>query len=300
MGEVDQGIKFLLQVDASNMLAHVVPGLHIERPLPSEVTASPQLLPDTLFRGTYQGVPCIIDLEVQLHGDPDMPRRMYEYAARISTQYKEPVLSVVLWLEKGRGAIPEPLYAVWIGGFLVGTWSYISIKLFEVPARDIISSGVIGLLPLVPFTRDVDLHVVEDAARTVLSQAPPQTNELESVLALFGARNYGVDPILDLFRRIGMNTEIIEQSPLFQMLTQKVVDQAKFEAKAEGKAEGVEEGKLAGMRALAVVLLEAHFGALDAEVHAAINTADAAKMQEIVLHFDKESLEQLRQRLGLA
>jgi hypothetical protein len=65
MGEVDQGIKYLLQLDAPNMLAYTVPGLNIETTLPSEVTASPQLLPDTLFRGTYQGDLCIVNLEVQ-------------------------------------------------------------------------------------------------------------------------------------------------------------------------------------------------------------------------------------------
>jgi hypothetical protein len=93
-----------------------------------------------------------------------------------------------------------------------------------------------------------------------------------------------------------MNTEIIEQSPLFQMLTQKVVKKAKFEAKAEG----VEEGKLMGMRALAAMLLEARFGALEADLRAAIDATDVAKVQEIVLHYEKESLEQIRQRLGIS
>jgi hypothetical protein len=295
MGEVDQGIKFLLQADAANMLQYMVPGLHIDRPVPAEVTASPQLLPDTLFRGTYQGDACVVNLEVQLHGDAAMPRRMYEYAARISTQSDLPVLSIVLWLE-AKGMIPEPSYEMRIGNFLAGIWNYLSIKLFEIAARDIITSGVIGLLPLVPFTRDADLNTIEEAARTVQAQKAQQTIELESVLALFGARHFGADPILDLFRRIGMNTDIIEQSPLFQMLTQKVVEKARFEAKAEGEA----QGKLLGMRALAIMLLEAHFGALDADVRAAIDAADAARVQEIVLHFDKESLEQVRQRLGLA
>ena len=96
-----------------------------------------------------------------------------------------------------------------------------------------------------------------------------------------------------------MNTEIIEQSPLFQMLTQKVVEKAKVEARAEGLAVGVEEGKLIGMRGLAVMLLDARFGTLDADMRAAIDSADAAKVQEIVLNYEKESLVQLRQRLGI-
>jgi predicted transposase YdaD len=294
MGEVDQGIKYLLQLDAENMLAYAVPGLKVEKPLPSEVTASPQLLPDTLFRGTYQGDLCVVNLEVQLHGDPSMPRRMFEYSSRVSTEYDLPVLSVVLWLED-KGTFPEPHYEMSIGKFVAATWSYHSVKLFEIAARDIITSGVIGLLPLVPFTRDADLSTVEEAARLVQTQAPQQVNEFESVLALFGARHYGTDPILALFRRIGMNTEIIEQSPLFQMLAQKVVEKAKIEARAEGLA----EGKVEGMRALACFQLEAHFGTLDADVRAAIEAADTAKVQEIMLNYQKESLDQLRQRLGI-
>jgi len=298
MGEVDQGIKYLLQFDAANMLAYAVPGLQIERALPSEVTASPQLLPDTLFRGTYQGDLCNVNLEVQLQGDPTMPRRMFEDGSRVSTEYDLPVLSIVLWLED-KGTFPEPHYEMSIGKFIAATWNYHSVKLFEIAARDIITSGVIGLLPLVPFTRDADLSTVEEAAKIVQTQTVQQKNELEGVLALFGARFYGADPILALFRRIGMNTEIIEQSPLFQMLTQKVVEKAKVEARAEGLAVGVEEGKLIGMRGLAVMLLDARFGTLDADMRAAIDSADAAKVQEIVLNYEKESLVQLRQRLGI-
>ncbi len=146
---------------------------------------------------------------------------------------------------------------------------------------------MIGLLPLVPFTRDADLNAIEEAAKIVQAQAAQRTNEFESVLALFGARYHGAEPILALFRRIGMNTSIIEDSPLFQMLTQKVVDQAKT------------EGKVEGMRSLALFQLEAYFGTLDADVRAAIDAADIAKVQEIMLNYQKESLEQLRQRLGI-
>ena len=59
MGEIDQSVKYLLQIDAQNMLAFTVPGLQVAEPLPSEIAASPQLVLGTLFRGTYQQAPCL-------------------------------------------------------------------------------------------------------------------------------------------------------------------------------------------------------------------------------------------------
>jgi hypothetical protein len=299
MGEIDQSVKYLLQLDAPNMLAFAVPGLQVAEPLPSEIAAIPQLVLDSLFRGTYQEAPCIINLEIQLHGDLNIPRRTYEYSSRVGTQYNLPVLSIVFWLER-HGTVPEPLYEQRLGDFAPLTWRYKNVKLFDIPARDIIRAEVIGLLPLVPFMSGADIDAVEEAAQVVKAKAPTQQiNDLEAVLALFSARHHGADLTLDLFRRIGMNTEIIEQSPLFQMLTQKVVDQAKIEGKVEGKAEGKAEGLKTGVHDAVLAVLASRFGQLDGDVLNAIDQADEPRLHELVNHVGVDTIAQIRQLLGL-
>jgi len=315
MGEIDQSIKYLLQIDAANMLAYTVPGLTIEAPLPPEVAAGPQLLLDTLYRGKYKGVPCIIDLEVQLHGDPDMPRRMYEYGSRVSTEYHQPVLSVVLWLEQ-RGTYPEPRYEMLISDFVVCAWNYIDIKLFEMSARDIMNAGVVGLLPLVPFTRDSDSTVVEKAAQLIKERAMShQVGGLEGLLAVLAARRHGKDLVDMIVRSVGMNKSIIEESPLYQEWFKEVAERSKAEGIKEGKLAGIEEGKLEGLREgklegiregkvegikeTVVTLLSARFGALDFKVVEAVNDSDKERLTQLVSHITTDTMEQIRQLLGL-
>jgi predicted transposase YdaD len=152
--------------------------------------------------------------------------------------------------------------------------------------------------------RGADIGAVEEAAQIVKAKAPTQQiTDLEAVLALFSARHHGADLTLDLFRRIGMNTEIIEQSPLFQMLTQKVVDQAKIEGKAEGRVEGKAEGKAEGLKAGAhdavLAVLTSRFGQLDGDVLNAVDQADEARLNELVKHVGIDSLAQIRHLLDL-
>lgn len=65
--------------------------------------------------------------------------------------------------------------------------------------------------------READIPVVEDAARLLMAQVPAeQVGDMESLLALFVARYYDADLALAILRRITMNTDIIEQSPLYQ------------------------------------------------------------------------------------
>ncbi len=315
MGEIDQSIKYLLQLDAANMLAYTVPGLTIEATLPPEVAAGPQLLLDTLYRGKYKGVPCIIDLEVQLHGDPGMPRRMYEYGSRVSTEYKQPVLSVVLWLEQ-QGTYPDPRYEMAIGDFVVCAWNYIDVKLFEIPARDIMNAGVIGLLPLVPFTRDSDSNVVEQAAQLIKERAMEhQVIGLEGLLAVLAARKHGRDLADVIVRSVGMNKSLIEESPLYQEWFKEVaeksraegieegklagIEEGKLVGLREGKLAGIEEGKLVGLREAALALLGARFGAPELDLIEAVSATDKDRLIQLFSHFTTDTLEQIRQMLGL-
>ncbi len=94
--------------------------------------------------------------------------------------------------------------------------------------------GPVGLLPLLPFTQGASADMIEAAMRRVKDEAPTeQVRPLAGLPGLFTSRFYGEDLALNVFRRLFMSTEILQEFPLFRdMMTQ---------AEARGEARGERE-----------------------------------------------------------
>ena len=84
-----------------------------------------------------------------------------------------------------------------------------------------------------------------------------------------------------------MSTEIMEEFPLFRHMM------------AEAEAKGRHIGELEGMREAVRIGLESRFGQLSEDVQQALEQADETALRELLAHFAFDSLEQLRERLGL-
>lgn len=150
-----------------------------------------------------------------------MPRRCFEYGARASIIHGLPVVSIVLWLEPG-GAIPASPYELRAGDRLIATWHFIGIEVYRLRAADLLARGQVGLLPLIAFTDDCKSpETIEAVAHAVQQRAPAgDMAELELLLALFSARSLGTETVLGMIRRLFMNTEILDESPLYHYLIQ--------------------------------------------------------------------------------
>jgi hypothetical protein len=274
----------LVQSHPADVLALAVPGAEYLGPLTQDVATEPQLVLDSLLLVRLEGAECAVDLEAEARPRPDIARRLFEYGSRACILTRKPVISVVLWLEPD-GTTPSSPYELRAGSRLLATWHFVGIPLFEVAAETLFSRGLVGLLPLVPFTREGhDLQVVERAAEAVKERASPaDVSELESLLAVFGTRTFGADEMRALMRRIFMSTEIIETSALYQEWIQK--------GRAEGRAEGVREA--------ALVLLRARFGEVAADLEQVIGAADADSLDTMIPGFATDALPEIRARLGL-
>ena len=101
----------------------------------------------------------------------------------------------------------------------------------------ILARGQVGLLPLIAFTEDgKSLATVEAAANAVQERAPAgDMAELELLLALFSALNLGTEPVMGLIRRLFMNREILEESPLYHLLVQQATEQAIAQGMAQSE-----------------------------------------------------------------
>ena len=292
MADMDQGIKRLIQTHPADVLALALPDAEHLGVLTTDVAAEPQLILDTLQRIRYQGVECAANIEAEARPRPDMPRRCFEYGARASIIHGLPIISIVLWLEPG-GAIPTSPYELRAGDRLIATWHFIGIEVYRLRAADLLARGQVGLLPLVAFTDDgKSLATVETVAQVVQQRASSKdVAELELLLALFSARALGTETVLQLIRRLFVNTEILEESPLYHYLVQKATEQGMAQGMAQGEERGLREGVLTA--------LSIRFGDPAAGIAQAISVADRETLRAILLNAATDTLAQVRERLGL-
>ncbi len=289
MGVMDQGMKAWMDLCRDALLPWVV-GEPVEYlgTFPKEIAPASQLLPDSFYRVRIAGQLCLVNIEVQTDIDSSMGRRMFEYGARASTDSGLPVLSAVLWLFDKKKRPPKSPYQMLVGKRVVATWGFSGIELYRLAPSAIMNVGAVGLLPLVPFTKGATPEVIETALERVKNEAPAeQVEPLVAFLGLFTSRFYGMDLALDLFRRIFMSTEIMEEFPLFRHMM------------AEAETKGRLIGELEGLREGARIGLESRFGQLSEDVQQALEQADETTLRELLAHLAFDSLEQLRERLGL-
>ena len=300
MPDMDQGVKRAVLNYPQHVVGLALPGAEYLGQVPTDVAAEPQLVLDTLLRVRYHGVECLVDIEAEATPRPDIGRRCFEYGARASILHQLPVVSVVLWLERGNRPPPSP-YVMQVGDLEPATWPFRGIELYNLPAERVLSGdlvGLLGLLPLVPFMRGGEtLPIIERAARLIQAEEPdPERQSVsESLLALFAARHLGAEGVLALLRRLFVSTEILEQSPLYR----RWIAEAMARGRAEGEAEGEAKGRAAGVRGAVRTALLGRWGELPADVEAAVETASLDTLNNVLAHVATDSLEQMRARLGL-
>lgn len=267
---MDQGIKRLCQTRPQDLLQFAMPGMEYLGTLSTDLATEPQLAVDTLFRARHQGVECAVNIEAEARTNAEMPARCFAYGARAYVVHTLPVLSIILWLQKDVRP-PDSPFALRIGDWLAATWHFKSIELYNAPASAVLANGPLGLLPLIPFMQGGQSEeAIERAAHIVKERASTEElSELEGLLAVFGARVLGSSTIRALMRRVLMNTEILETSPLYREWV--------AEATAKGLQQGLEQGlqqglerSLAHERAMLLALWRTRFGEPAADEVAAI------------------------------
>lgn len=295
MAEMDQGIKRLIQTRPADVVRLVLKDAEFINPITTDVATEPQLVLDTLYRMRYQGVECAVNIEAQASPDPAMAHRCFEYAARAMIVHKLLVISVVLWLKKQR-KVPQQ-YHMQVADLDLGTWNIFNIEVYALQARDIITSGNLGLLPLVPFMQGADLATITEAAQVVKDRASDdEVKSLEALLAVFTARFHGNEVARAMIRRLFVSTEILDESPLYR----EWVDKATAEGMKKGIQQGIAEGKSEGMRLMVRRALEGRFGTVSEALLTALAAAPQETLDAIIMHIATDSLETVHIRLGLA
>ena len=140
---------------------------------------------DELFRVRGQQGPFVLVLEVQLHIDSRMPRRMRAYAALAEEKYDLPVYPVVFYLlPPGAGVtLPGFYHSQFMG--LTAHQDFRVVPVWEIEARQVLEEGIVALAPFVPLMKGADSGTIRDGVRLLRQREVGE--EAEVALALFAS-----------------------------------------------------------------------------------------------------------------
>ena len=173
----------------------------------------------------------LMHMEFQSREDENMAQRLLEYNVLATREHGRPVLSCVIYLRKDSNIAESPLVWELPNGQKVLYFHFVVIKLWEIEAEELVQTGLVGLLPLVPLTKDGGQYEVIDKVATKLATAK-EYNLLEY------ARRFASLVYKDgsdrewLNRRFAMYKDIFEDSWVVQ------------EERQEGKLEGFQQALL--------------------------------------------------------
>jgi hypothetical protein len=159
--------------------------------------------------------PMLVHMEFQSREDEDMAQRLLEYNVLATREHGRPVLSCLIYLRKDSKITESPLVWELPTGQKVLYFHFNVIKLWEITAEELIQTDLIGLLPLVPLTKDGGQYEVIDEVATKLASAK-EYNLLEYALRFASlAFKDSVDREW-LNRRFAVYRDILEDSWVVQ------------------------------------------------------------------------------------
>src|SRR5215469_531715 len=170
----DDSMKLLVRRDPQALVSYLVPGAVFNRMEDRELQAAPSVTSDTLYRITWQEEKVILHVEFQLKRDPEMGERLWHYNALTHIHTKLPVYSVVMYLLKDKPLVESPHVIRLPNGRPTQRLDFETIKLWEVPPEAIEQPGLVGLLPLLPLTKDGQNHqTVQRMAEKLKQEGTP-------------------------------------------------------------------------------------------------------------------------------
>ena len=252
---------------------------------------------DVIFQVLLNDAEMLLHLELQSRDDASMALRLLEYNVLAVRQYQQPVLSCVLYLRKGPAVAESPLEWQLPNGQSVLTFTFLVVKVWEVAAEEILQTGLVGLLPLLPLTRDGARHeVIEEMIEQII--AAKQFNLLTWGEILAGlVFKEGHDQAW-LKGRFAMHKDILEESWVYQEIIQEGLEKGM----QKGLQQGAEQERQRQRQALVSIVqgvIQGRFPELsDLAKEQAGKTIEPAQLQELLLKIGlAKGTEEARQAL---
>jgi len=242
-------LKKLVQADPQAFVSWFVPDASFTGARPHELKHW-TLEVDALLGVRVSGQDMLLHLEFQTHNDPAMAERLLRYNVLARSEHRLPVLSCVIYLLGSGEASTSPLSWMLPTEQEVLRFHYQSIELKALLPEEVVRTGLTGLLPLLPLTKNgARREIVETMFSRLLAAKKIELVPIGYTLAsLAFSRENPVDQDW-LFRRFHEMHDILRETPIYQEILK--------EGREEGLEQGLHRGQLEALRqAIVEVVVE--------------------------------------------
>lgn len=181
-GKWDSNLKRLVTANPQEFVDWLLKGAVVTRELTVEFNR--EILIDKLYEAILRGRTVLVHVEFQRYEDEDMSWRVLEYNVFATCKYKCPVYSFVIYLKK-EGKIAElPLVVPPDENYHIWHFNFTNIKLWEIPTEQFRQIRSVGILPLLPLTREGGHPSVVNEALAGIERAPISREEQENLVTI--------------------------------------------------------------------------------------------------------------------
>lgn len=269
----DDAMKKLVMGNPQDLVLWVLPRAQFGKQLPYELSVE-NIYADGLLQVSLDGKEFLLHIEFQSSNDAYIGERLLEYNVLASRQYDFlPVYSCVIYL-KNHGDVPQsPFIRALPSGEEIVRFQYRSIELGKLTSEGLLQTGLAGLLPLLPLTRDgARREVIEKMITGLISSEKTESLWIGYALATKVLK----DDLKWLRRRFAVFNDILRETPAFQ------------EVLAEGLEKGLKEGELRAQRQTLLAVVQERFPGI----------VDLAKKQADAIE-DPEALRRLIVKMSI-
>jgi predicted transposase YdaD len=264
MAETDSLLKRLVSTFILDFAGWLLgTAVQTARPLQSELPGTTVAV-DQVFQVTLAN-----DRELLLHlefqgrrSHEPMQWRMLEYMPRLARLHRLDLESVVLYIGRGAGADDTGIYQVnGLDGTPVLAWRYRVMRLWQMPATELIAARQVAPLALLGQTQIAQPEVILPAVVTRIRRVADEAlrgHILSALLALLPD-----EEMVSMVERLLEEDEWLLELPYLRRI------------RAEGRREGEAEGRRQGEAEVILRQLRIRFGPLPEDVTARLNAADA-------------------------
>jgi len=231
-GPFDSTTKRLLREKPEHYVTWLVAQAVFVRPLPTELK-SRNVFADGLFAITVNGKPALLHIEFQTRNDPNMGKRLLEYNILASSENGWlPVYTVVIYLRRDGNVPKSPFIRKLPNSKEYQRFYYDIIEIAKLPARTLLDTGLLGLLPLLPMTDGGTEPELMQEMTSTLEDAGER--ELLALAFAFGGLVDGGKAYNALVRSIfTMLDDILEESWTYQEILRKGFEKGREEERQQ-------------------------------------------------------------------
>jgi hypothetical protein len=289
MFEYDKSSKWYIQHHGNSILWMAgVQNIAAWTPLQAELVL-PRQLPDGVLSVLEHGQtkPDIYILEIATYPDARVPSQaVRDTALGLLERGVLPEVLVLFLHKKGNVAAASSVELKSRKGFTRMKLWWRAVKLWELPAEELLTAGDVGLVPWVPLAKlsgPPEPIIRRCRARIDHDAAPPDREDLLTVTQfLLKLRYNDKTTLLERLRGLLGGREVMIQSPLYQ----EIVEEAK------------REGETQARRQVILDILEDRFGTEAKGLEVELKAAEFDRLREIHKFAVKcDSLEAFRERL---